>query len=993
VVSRTTFGALLRQYRLAVGLTQEALAERAGLSRRGICDLERGARQAPQPGTLALLVRALALSSAEQARLAATVHVAESAAGGESSIPATPGRPRRQEISHRDRAIGPWKAPPPLVGRAQDLARLQRHLARKGPPVLLLVGEPGIGKSRLLQEAAQHAEGQGWAVLAGGCTRAGGQLPFAPLLQALQGQLAIWSPEQRRQHLRGCAWLIRLLPELAADAVEPLPGWTLTPGQERRLLFEAVRRFLASVAGPAGTLLLLDDLQWAGADALDLLASLVHQPPEAPLRVVGAYRDTEVPPGAALSITITDLAHAGLAARHLLAPLSPEESAQLLDGVLEHLDARWWEGRPALRERTLQRAGGVPFFVVSCAQALQPDMPELSAVPWNVEQSIRQRVASLPAEVSEVLSTAAVLGRVVAPDLLMAAVVLPERNVLSALDVLTQARLLVEERDTYRFAHDVIREIVESDVGIARRRVLHRRVAVALEAAPGEPRIEALAYHYVQSDAHEQAIRYLERAGDRAQAHYAHESAAEYYRELLERLDALGRTPASARVREKLGAVLRTVARYDAALAMLEQAAQLYRAAGDQDQVRRTLAQIGQVHAARGTPHEGIARLQPFLEGSTGTASHGLAQLHVALAQLFYEGGRYRAQREASERAAELACALEADRVLAEAEGWRGLALVNIGRLEEGAQVLEGAARMAEAVGDGDSLCRALIHAGNGYLRQGRPRRSRPYFARALEVVEQLGDPAQITLVLLFQGWIDFCTGEWGAARRWLERAVTLGRQIGSSMASARSLFMFAELCLAEGDEDAATRYVDEGLAMVEGTDSLSLLGWARRILAWRDLGREDAEAARAQVVSILHRPGLDEQEVNALLPVLAETSLVRGDVEQAEAIIVRALARDRSKHDRLDLLVALRTQALILIAQGRQGEATQVLEEALALAGSMPWPYCEGRLLHVYGLLHIRQQQWARARARFEAALVIFRRLGARRDGARTEQILSTLG
>jgi tetratricopeptide (TPR) repeat protein len=257
--------------------------------------------------------------------------------------------------------------------------------------------------------------------------------------------------------------------------------------------------------------------------------------------------------------------------------------------------------------------------------------------------------------------------------------------------------------------------------------------------------------------------------------------------------------------------------------------------------------------------------------------------------------------------------------------------------------------------------------------------------------VEQLGDPAQIALVLLFQGWIDFCTGAWDAARRSLERAVTLGRQIGPSMAAARSLFMFAELCLAEGDEDAATQYVDEGLAMVAGNDSLSLLGWARRILAWRDLGRGDAEAARTQLVTVLHRPDLDEQEVNALLPVLAEVSLASGDVEQAEVIIVRALARDRAKNDRLDLLVALRTQAMVLIAQGRQGEATQVLEEALALAGSIPCPYCEGRLLHVYGLLYIRQEQPALARARLEAALAIFRRLGARTDIEQSERLLAT--
>ena len=110
--------------------------------------------------------------------------------------------------------------------------------------------------------------------------------------------------------------------ELAGLGIEPLPPWTVTPAQERRLVFGAAARYLANVAGPAGTLLLLDDLQWAGADALDLLAALLRSvaPPTTP-RVVAAYRDTELRPGDPLADAMADLAHAGLVTRHRLAPL------------------------------------------------------------------------------------------------------------------------------------------------------------------------------------------------------------------------------------------------------------------------------------------------------------------------------------------------------------------------------------------------------------------------------------------------------------------------------------------------------------------------------------------------------------------------------------------------------------------------------------------------------------------------------------------------
>src|SRR5207247_2129010 len=129
------------------------------------------------------------------------------------------------------------------------------------------------GKTRLLQEAARRAPGHGWRVLQGGCQRRGGQEPYAPLLGTLKRHIQGQAPVHLRTDLRGCAWLVRLLPELAEGPIEPLPGWTLAPEHERRLMFKAVARFLANVAGPAGTPLGLDDLQWAGADALAPLAT------------------------------------------------------------------------------------------------------------------------------------------------------------------------------------------------------------------------------------------------------------------------------------------------------------------------------------------------------------------------------------------------------------------------------------------------------------------------------------------------------------------------------------------------------------------------------------------------------------------------------------------------------------------------------------------------------------------------------------------------
>ena len=155
---------------------------------------------------------------------------------------------------------------------------------------------------------------------------------------------------------------------------------------------------------------MLDDLQWAGPDALDLLATLARRA-DISLRVVGAYRDTEVQTQGPLGVLLADLAHTGLAAHRRLAPLAPAEAATLLDGLLTEADA-------VLRARVLERAGGVPFFLVSCVQGLAAGQDEdgtVEGLPWDVGQSVRQRVAALPERAREVLGVAAVLGREVEP--------------------------------------------------------------------------------------------------------------------------------------------------------------------------------------------------------------------------------------------------------------------------------------------------------------------------------------------------------------------------------------------------------------------------------------------------------------------------------------------------------------------------------------------------------------------------------------------------
>ena len=195
----------MKRRRAAAGLTQEELAERAGVSARAVSDLERGVKHRPHAYTVGRLSKALRLSSEDRAAFESAARSLNTVAL--ATVPAS-------DTGERAAASAA-----PLVGRARELALLERLLAREGPPLLLFAGEPGIGKSRLLAETAHRAIAYGWTVLRGGCQRRGGQEPYAPLVGTLGRYIDGRPPDSVRRDARGCAWLVPFAGNGSASSV------------------------------------------------------------------------------------------------------------------------------------------------------------------------------------------------------------------------------------------------------------------------------------------------------------------------------------------------------------------------------------------------------------------------------------------------------------------------------------------------------------------------------------------------------------------------------------------------------------------------------------------------------------------------------------------------------------------------------------------------------------------------------------------------------
>jgi len=973
------FGVQLKRFRRAAGLTQEELAARAGYSAVYVSMIERGQR-IPHPSTVELLADALDVSPHDRALLRNAAR-------------------RDGAVSTADRAGK--VSPQLLVGRAHELSAIEQHLVGMASPMLVLAGEPGIGKSRLLQEAARHGASLGWQVLRGGCQRRGGQEPYAPLPGTLGRYAREQEPTRLSAALQGCAWLARLLPELA-DLLEPLPAWAIPPEQERRLVVDAVIRFLGAIAGPAGTLLVLDDLQWASPDALDLLTALAHAAPAVPIRVVGAYRDTDVRPGDPLADTLADLAHAGLVTRLAPAPLADRDAARLFDHLVT-------DAPPALRARLLARAEGVPFYLVSCAQAvcagaISTDMGDtgdaddavaLATPPWDVAQSVRQRVAALPTEARALLDVAAVVGRQASRALLAAATGCSDEELFAALDESDRVRLLEETGQDYRFVHDVIREVVEADLGAGRRAALHRRVATILAEqwralGLSEEPLEPLAYHYAHGGSEEKAAWYLEQSGDRARARAAHAAAERYYRNAADKLERLEQPPDTARVREKLGALLATLARFGEALPLLEAAAVAYRARGDQDALGRTIARIGDAYGDSGTPEEGLRRLQPLAEIlDEAGPSQGLAALHASLAGLFFCSGRYAESLAAATRVAALATLVDDRRLMLQAARKQATALTMLARPAEALPIFEQAVPLAESLDDPESLSRIFGNMAAISANVGALDRASLYLDRALAAAERVGDPVMLIHLESTSGFMAFYAGDWPRARADLGAALTRSRGIGMSSRYAYPLAYLSFLTLAEGAWDEAARLAQESIDAATPMGDLQVLRYTHALRAWCDILHGQPASARDRLATFVDASGKEGKAASWVLLILALAHLEVGDTDQAADVAREATTRAR--HDRAHLVLAdaLWARALVETRRGLWLEAERTLHEGLALARPMPYPFAEARLLHAYGVLHHEKGEPRQARACLDEALTIFRRLGARAEAARAQRAL----
>lgn len=896
-----------------------------------------------------------------------------------------------------------------LIARDPELAKILAALdavSAGAGQMVLLAGEPGVGKTRLAQEATLAARNRGFLLTTGSCYEPQQAVPFYPFLDALASAYLHAPPSIRAEVRRHWPHLGRLLP----NEQIPLPPASPDSHEEHQRLFWAVTGFFQALAEVAPVAILLDDLHWADGSTLDLLQHLVRHTRGHRVLVLGTYRDVEVDRRHPLERAILDLERQRLVERMKIRRLELHGTAALVSAAIGTSQVS-----SELADLLHRQTDGNPFFIQQMVRALveageahqhegQWILREADrlVVPESVREVIAQRVSRLSAEAQTVLLEASVLGQTFAFDDLLAMNGRSESQLEDALEEAVRAGLLRESiGDDYAFNHALTQHALYADLSGRKKRRLHLAAAEALDRLPEttrQQRAAELAQHLLEGGEAAQALPYAVLVGDRAAAAFAHGNAATYYHLALELTQQLGDRVREAEVREKLGGLLTATIQYAEALAMLEQASQLYRAVGDRESEARVVAQIGRVHFANGTAEPGISRLQSWLESPSPRpvgeraapelTSGAQAALNSVLASLFLARDRYEESLTRAEQAAELARPSGIGGVLAEAEVRRGSVLPMLGRWREGLQVLEQGLLLAEEAGDLFSLCRGLQYASGIHLAQGRLATSREHMERALRVAERMDNRRQIATTTYGLGLHAFIQGERTQANALAERALEIMHSLDGFWLSVLQSAALS-LALSPGEWAAMPWPLEQCMTLSERGGELPAMR-QERLVAENELVQGRAAAAITLLDSLMKRPGLEEQKRNGLAPLLAWSRLESGDLIGAEAMVGEGIERAGAEHLNLALISWLRVRGMILSQQGRWEEAAQAFRESVSGARTVPYSYAEARTLHEWGRMHARQEDTPRAIEHLRAALVIFERLNAQEDAWRTEQIMA---
>ncbi len=624
----------------------------------------------------------------------------------------------------------------PLVGRAAELDAMVHAYRDVGPDGRLIVmeGEPGIGKTRLAEEFVEWARGHGATALIARSYEGEATLAYGPFVQAVRAAASASAPGWLDDlPPRIVAESARLAPELT-DRPDAVPGGPVPedPGARSRFLDGVGSFLLAALDGAPPGVLVLDDLHWADAASIELLAYVVRRLAGRRACLVATWRTADVGSSHPLRRLAAEAERSGMATVITLGRLDRSDVDELARSVGVEAGE--------LTERLFQETEGLPFFVVEYLEAIQRGSREaIERTPEDVRALIESRLATLSQPAAQVLATAAVIGRSFDVDTVREASGRSDEETVVALEELTVRGILREGSDhegrpRYDFDHERIRAVVQDDTSLARRLLLNRRVADALAArVRREPELAALAaQHYLSAGREAEAARNFEAAGRHARSLFANREALSDFQAAL----ALGH-PEAAALHEAIGDLHTLLGEYQAAVASYEAAVAL----APSESVARLEQRLGNVHHRRGEFEAADRHFEAALAelGDTGNQADRARVMADRSLNAHRRGASKTAQSLAT-RALALAEKAGDGAALAQAHNILGVLASRRGDLDAAREHLERSLALAEGFAEPTARIAALNNLAQVRAAAGNQDAAIDLTGQALALVQVQGD-------------------------------------------------------------------------------------------------------------------------------------------------------------------------------------------------------------------------------------------------------------
>jgi len=908
----------------------------------------------------------------------------------------------------------------PLVDRTEEMKILREAVDRTvlgEGGVVFLLGEAGIGKTRLARELRAYAHLRGMRVLYGRCSTLftmNGVPPYVLWREVIRDYLENSSMEQLYRVIGFYpAEVAKLVPELVQKLRAIPQSFPISPEQEQNRLFEAVSQFITNISRETPLLVVLDDLQWTDTSSLLLLHYLASDVQRTPLLLLGAYRSTDVNAKHPLTPILTELNRERLPEFVSLKRMSLNDISEMVKQMLEQDDIS-----EEFCRMVYEKTRGNPFFAEEVIKSLKEEevicreknkwkIKEVSRIefPETIKSVVKARLGRLDDECQKVLAMASLVGNDFTLEALQGVSGLDEDRLRRIVDELLKTGLLKHVvacgEDICSFADVIVRDVVYEEVGTFERKKLHGNAGAALEkvyAGKIDEHLGELAYHFLKGGDKDKALDYFLKAGEKALSVYANREAISYFQSALKLLEEKdGALQERGRVLETVGDIESIVGEYNACTKCWNDGLLLWTQLNEKGRtarLHRKMAnvfwnKVGKIEEAKYHHDKALKILEAEPE------SVELATLYQNMCNMLYRTGELAAARSWADKALELGKKLNANEVVTSTYIDLGTISARAGEdWRTGVEYTERALKIALDNGYTESALRAYNN-----LPLLLPAEEHE---RNLELLEKGFELAKKVGAISWQSWIGtnlanayIGMGNMDKAMLLAEESVALDRKSGQITHLPQPLSTLGLVYQVLGELNKCEQYYVEALSTAQKLNESETLIVSYDNLGWFYFDKEDYVKAREfwqKGHEIAEKAGQKFMTMWAAARVLwAYVEL--GEFEKVEDSINDLYKFFREVKDNFWLASLDALRAGLFRAQQKWGESIRYFERSL-----QEWEFINARQWDMYWFVKFFLCEYARmylergqlsdrekARDLLNQALEIFQKMGAKGDIEKT--------